>query len=62
MDPVSYSIYEHTITNITNIKNIASIFSQFLTQSRLGTRTSGTKKNSKYYASSKNNKTVVLYL
>ena len=59
MVPVSYSTDEHIIMNITNIM---SIFSQFFTQYILGTHTSGTKKDSQYYASSRKNKTVIIYL
>ena len=45
-----------------DITNITIIFYQFFTQSRLGTHTSGTKKDSWYYASSKKNKTLIVYV
>ena len=59
MVPVTYSIDEHILTNITNI---TSIFSQLFNQSILVMRTSGTNKDSWYYASNKKNKSIIIYL
>ena len=59
MVPVSFSIDEHILIKMTTL---LSIFSQLFTQSRLVTRTSGTRNYSWYYAFNKKNKAVIVYL